>query len=50
MPTYRIIATIEVTTEADDYEEAEMIGRDCLDWSNADIEILEEEEEGEDDV
>jgi hypothetical protein len=47
MPKYRIIATIEVTTYADDYEEAEMIGRDCLDWSNADIEVLEE---GEDDV
>ena len=45
MPKYRIVATIEVTTEADDYEEAEMIGRDCLDWSNADIEVLEEEEE-----
>ena len=45
MPKYRIIATIEVTTEADDYEEAEMIGRDCLDWSNATIEVLEEEGE-----
>ena len=45
MPTYRIIATIEVTTEADSHEEAEMVGLDCLDWSNADIEILEEEKQ-----
>ena len=44
MPKYRIIATIEVTTEADDYEEAEMIGRDSLDWSNAAIEVIEEQE------
>jgi hypothetical protein len=45
MPTYRIIATIEVTTEANSHEEAELIGLDCLDWANADIEVLEEEED-----
>ena len=45
MPMYRIIATIEVTTEAENHEEAEDIGRDCLDWSNACIEVLEEDDD-----
>tara|TARA_R100000742_G_C4267098_1_gene85252 strand:- start:830 stop:1006 length:177 start_codon:yes stop_codon:yes gene_type:complete len=44
MPKYKIIFTIEVNTEAADYEEAEMIARDCVDWANADIEVLLEEE------
>lgn len=41
MAKYKVIATIEVNLEADSHEEAETIGIDCLDWSNADIEILE---------
>ena len=49
MPMFKIIATIEVTTEAEDHDEAQMIGMDCLDWSNADIQVLEEEDEDEDD-
>ena len=48
MPMFKIIATIEVTTEAEDHDEAQMIGMDCLDWSNADIQVLEEEDEDED--
>ena len=44
MSTYKIIATIEVTIEADSHEEAEEIGFDCLDWSNAHIEVLEEDD------
>ena len=45
MKMYKVIATIEVNIEADSYEEAEMNGVDCLDWSNADIEVLEIEDE-----
>jgi len=41
MPLYKITATIEVNTEADDEHQALEIGTDCLDWSNADI-IVEE--------
>jgi len=47
MPRYKIICTIEVETEAEDWEEAEAIGIDCMDWSNANYETLEvEEDEG----
>ena len=42
MNTYKVIATIEVTVEAEDHEEAEAIGLDGLCWTNADIEVLEE--------
>jgi len=42
MPKYRVIFTIEVNTEAADHEEAEQIALDCADWSNAEIEVLEE--------
>jgi len=38
---YKIIVTFEMLTEADDYEEAMAINLDCLDWSNAEIEVLE---------
>ena len=41
MPMYKITATIEVNTEADDEAEALEIGTDCLDWSNADITVEE---------
>jgi hypothetical protein len=44
MGKYKVIATIEVTVEAEDFEEAEAIGLDGLCWSNADIEVLEEED------
>ena len=33
MPKYKIIATIEATTEADNRKEAEEVCFDCLDWS-----------------
>lgn len=42
MNKYKVIITIEVNTEADSHEEAEMIALDCADWANADIEVLEE--------
>ena len=48
MKMYKVIATIEVNLEADSYEEAEMEGVDCLDWSNADIEVLEIEDKEQD--
>ena len=41
MNTYKVIATIEVTVEAKDHEEAEAIGLDGLCWTNADIEVEE---------
>ena len=43
MPKYIVIATIEVTVEAEDHEQAEAIGLDGLCWTNADIEVLEME-------
>lgn len=47
MKIFKVIATIEATIEAEDYEEAEMNGIEYLDWSNADIEVIEvQEEEG----
>lgn len=45
MPMFKIIATIEVNTEAADHAEAQQIGMDCLDWSNADIQVLEDDAE-----
>ena len=42
---FKITATIEVTTEAKDHEEATVIGTDCLDWSNANIVVEELEPE-----
>tara|TARA_R100000329_G_C7529426_1_gene186746 strand:+ start:43 stop:183 length:141 start_codon:yes stop_codon:yes gene_type:complete len=41
MPMYKVIATIEVNTEAEDEAEALEIGIECLDWSNADITVEE---------
>ena len=46
MPMYKVTATIEVNTEADDEYQAIDIGTDCMDWANADITV----EETEDDV
>lgn len=43
MQMYKVIATIEVTVEAEDHEQAEAIGLDGLCWTNADIEVLEVE-------
>ena len=45
MAKYRVIITIEVNTEAEDHEEAEMIALDCADWANAEIEVLEESDD-----
>tara|TARA_B100000902_G_scaffold289097_1_gene275330 strand:- start:9593 stop:9769 length:177 start_codon:yes stop_codon:yes gene_type:complete len=45
MKMFKITATIEVTTEAKDHEEATVIGTDCLDWSNANIVVEELEPE-----
>ena len=46
MSKYKVIFTIEVNTEAADEDEAHMIALDCADWSNADVEILEGDEDG----
>ena len=46
MPLYKITATIEVNTEADDEYQAIDIGTDCMDWANADITV--EETDGDD--
>lgn len=45
MRQYKVIFTIEVNTEAADEDEAQMIALDCADWANADVEILEAEDE-----
>ena len=45
MPMYKITATIEVNTEADDEAEALEIGEQCLDWSNADITVEEDDDD-----
>ena len=45
MPMYKITATIEVTTEAEDEAEALDIGEECLDWSNADITVEETDDD-----
>ena len=45
MPLYKITATIEVNTEADDEYQALEIGTDCLDWSNADITVEETDDD-----
>ena len=41
MPMYKVTATMEVNTEADDEAEAIDIGTDCMDWANADITVEE---------
>lgn len=46
MPMYKVTATIEVNTEADDEYQAIDIGTDCMDLANADITV----EETDDDV
>tara|TARA_R100000149_G_C5778024_1_gene75312 strand:- start:418 stop:555 length:138 start_codon:yes stop_codon:yes gene_type:complete len=43
MTKYKVIFTIEVNTEAEDEDEAQMIAFECADWANADIEILEDD-------
>ena len=45
MANYKVILTIEVNTEAVDEDEAQVIALDCADWGNADIEVLEVENE-----
>ena len=45
MPMYKVTATIEVNTEADDEAEALEIGTDCLDWGNADITVEETDDD-----
>ena len=47
MPMYKITATIEVNTEADDEYQAVDIGTDCMDWANADITVEETDDEEE---
>ncbi len=42
---YKITATIELNTEADDEAEALEIGTDCLDWGNADITVEETDDD-----
>ena len=41
MPMYKVTATIEVNTEADDEVKAIDLGTDCMDWANADITVEE---------
>ena len=45
MPMYKITATIEVNTQADDEYQAIDIGTDCMDWANADITVEETDED-----
>lgn len=45
MPMYKVIATIEVNTEAEDEAEALEIGTECLDWGNADITVEETDDD-----
>ena len=45
MPLYKITATIEVNTEADDEYQALEIGTDCMDWANADITVEETDDD-----
>jgi len=42
---YKITATIEVNTEADDEYQAIDIGTDCMDWANADITVEETDDD-----
>lgn len=46
MPMYKVTATIEVNTEADDEYQAIDIGTDCMDWANADITVEETDDDG----
>lgn len=43
MALYKVTATIEVNTEADDEATALEIGTECMDWSNANITVEEME-------
>ena len=45
MPLYKVTATIEVNTEADDEYQAMDIGTDCMDWANADITVEETDDD-----
>jgi len=45
MPLYKVTATIEVNTEADNEYQAIDIGTDCMDWANADITVEETDED-----
>ncbi len=45
MPMYKVTATIEVNTEADDEAEAIDLGTDCMDWANADITVEEADDD-----
>tara|TARA_R100001591_G_scaffold46770_2_gene57537 strand:+ start:1825 stop:1968 length:144 start_codon:yes stop_codon:yes gene_type:complete len=45
MPRYKVKATIEVNTEADDEYQAIDIGTDCMDWANADITVEETDDD-----
>ena len=44
MPMYKVTATMEVNTEADDEYQAIDIGTDCMDWANADITVEESDD------
>jgi hypothetical protein len=44
MKTFKIVCTIEITTEAEDEHEALEIAEECADWSSADWSIEEIEE------
>lgn len=43
MPEYKVIFTIEVNTHAANEEEAEQIALDSADWANAEVEVLEKQ-------
>ena len=45
MPMYKVTATIEVNTEADDEYQAIDIGTDCMDWANANITVEETDDD-----
>ena len=45
MPMYKVTATIEVNTEANDEHQAIDIGTDCMDWGNADITVEEADDD-----
>ena len=45
MPMYKVTATIEVNTEAEDEDEALAIGLDCMDWGNADVTVEETDDD-----
>ena len=45
MPMYKVTATIEVNTEAENEAEALDLGTDCMDWANADITVEEDDDD-----